>query len=366
MLNYQFVDLRTDDDLARIIPGQSRIGVDTEFVREKTFHAQLCLVQIATERQIFCADPMGIDAKNEERAASLWQAILTPTWVLHSGRQDLEVVYQATGRLPSALFDTQVAAALVGYQPQLGYASLVKECFGVELAKSHTRANWAQRPLSDKLIHYAAEDVQYLLQAEDVLSERLDQAGRLAWAVEDSLALLDPSLYENDPAQAIERLKGARNLRGPARTAAVRLAAWREREALRSNRPRQWIMRDATLLDLAVNRPDSTGKLRMTPGLSPKTVARVGEALLRELAKARGDESDYRPPGRPGESQKAALKEMQKEVADVARELDLATELIAPKKELSAAMLGQRELRIFRGWRHELIGERLLKILDQA
>ncbi len=364
MAEYRFVDLKTDDRLATFLPEQPQIGVDTEFVREKTYHAELCLVQIATGNMIYCADPMGLDAKNDARARALWEIMTTPAWVLHSGRQDLEVVYQTTGILPGEVFDTQVAAALIGFQPQLGYGNLVNELFDVELAKTHTRADWAQRPLPDKLVRYAAEDVQYLLAARDLLAERLDKAGRLDWAIEDSMDLLDVRLYENDPAQAILRLKGARNLRGAARAAAVRLATWREREAQKRNRPRQWIMRDAVLLDIAVKRPDTRRKLGMTPGLAPRTLARVGDDLLRALTAAGNDECDYRPPKRPDELQKAALKRMQEKLSGVARQLELATELIAPKKELSAAMLGERDLRIFRGWRLELLGKQLLEILE--
>jgi ribonuclease D len=366
MPEYQFVDLKTDDRLGTIIPGESRIGVDTEFVREKTFNAELCLIQIATGSTFYCADPMGLDAMNDDRGKALWQAITKPAWVLHSGRQDLEVIYQTVNLLPNEVFDTQIAAALIGYQPQIGYGNLVSELCDVELAKSHTRADWSQRPLPSALIEYAVEDVQYLLPACDALTERLEKLGRLHWAVEDSMDLLDLSLYANDATQAINRLKGAVNLRGSARSAAAHLAAWREREALRRNRPRQWIMRDAVLLDIAVKRPDTRKKLDATPGLAGRTATRAGEQLLRVLTDAENEPSDYEPPQKPNERQKAVLKKMQQQVSDTAEALGLATELIAPKKELSAAMLGSRELRIFRGWRREQVGERLLKLLQHV
>ena len=364
MPEYQFVDLKTDDQLGMTISLQSRVGVDTEFMREKTFYAQLCLIQIATESKIYCADPIGLDARNDARDKELWQAITGPAWVLHSGRQDLEVIYQTVDLMPGKVFDTQVAAALLGYQPQIGYGSLVSQLFGIELAKSHTRADWSQRPLPDALIEYAAEDVEYLLPAYDTLCKRLEKLGRLQWAIEDSMDLLNPSLYQSDATQAINRLKGAKNLRGRARSAAAHLAAWREREALRRDRPRQWIMRDSVLLDIAVNRPDTKNKLAATPGLAARTAARAGDQLIRLLADAENEQSDYEPPEKPSERQKAILKRMQKQVSDAAEELGLATELIAPKKELSSAMLGSRDLRIFRGWRREQIGQRLLEMLD--
>ena len=193
--------------------------------------------------------------------------------------------------------------------------------------------------------------------------ERLDNLGRLQWAVEDSMDLLDLSLYESDAADAINRLKGARNLRGRARSAAAHLAAWREQEALRRNRPRQWIMRDQVLLDIAINQPNTRKKLDATPGLATRTATRAGDALLSVLADAQKEQSDYEPPAKPNERQKAILKKMQKQVSDSAKNLGLATELIAPKKELSSALLGDRSLRIFRGWRHDLVGQHLLETL---
>ena len=366
MPDYQFVDLSTDDVLGTKITEQSRIGVDTEFVREKTFYAQLCLIQIATDSEIFCADPLGLDPANDDRGKSIWQAITRPAWVVHSGRQDLEVIFQTVELMPHELFDTQVAAGLLGYQPQIGYGTLVSELFSVELAKTHTRADWSQRPLPAAFIDYAAEDVQYLLPAYEVLSARLEKLGRLQWAIEDSMDLLDTSLYENNVDQAINRLKGARNLRGQARSAAVHLATWREREALRRNRPRQWILRDNVLLDIAMNRPDNQQKLGDTPGLAERTAARASEQLLRVLADAERDRSDYEPPQKPDERQKAILKRMQKQVSDAAEDLGLVTELIAPKKELSSALLGHRDLRIFRGWRRKQVGEQLLALLEDG
>ena len=366
MPDYQFVDLKTDDVLGTKIPQQSRIGVDTEFVREKTFYAQLCLIQIATDSEIFCADPLGLDATNDDRGKSIWKAITGPAWVVHSGRQDLEVIYQTVELMPHEIFDTQVAAALLGFQPQIGYGNLVSELFDVELAKSHTRADWSLRPLPAAFIEYAAEDVQYLLPAYEMLTTRLEKLGRLQWAVEDSMDLLDTTLYENDVHQAINRLKGARNLRGRARSAAAHLAAWREREALRRNRPRQWILRDNVLLDIATNRPDNKQKLGDTPGLAERTAARAGDQILRVLADAENERSDYEPPKKPDERQKTLLKKMQKQVSDSAEKLGLATELIAPKKELSSALLGNRDLRIFRGWRREQVGERLLALLEDS
>jgi ribonuclease D len=357
MSHFQFVESldALPDDLVEC----GLIGVDTEFMREKTFFAQLCLVQVATTDEVYFADPL-----KEADLEPFWANVMDKTWVLHSGRQDIEVVSQTAGRMPTAIFDTQVAAGLLGMAPQLGYAGLARELFDVEMAKSHTRADWTRRPLQDSLLHYAAEDVEYLLPAYDALAEALDRKGRLGWAEEDSASLLDPALYSSDPELAIARLKGARNLRGRARSAAERLAAWREEEALRRNRPRQWIARDTVLMELATKRPKNQAELAAIDGLPPKLVQRAGKQLLKAISAANGDRNDYRPPSAPDEGQKASLREMQALVAAAAADLDVAPETVASKKELSALIItDNRDTRLFRGWRQELIGNGLLDLL---
>lgn len=335
------------------------LGVDTEFMREKTFFAQLCLVQLATPEDIFCVDPLA-----DFEMSSFWRKISDKTWVVHSARQDIEVVHQSAGCMPRTLFDTQIAAGLLGYAPQLGYAGLVSELFGVEIAKSHTRADWTRRPLSEALLQYAAEDVEYLLPAYDALAESLDHKGRLSWAQQDSSLLLDPALYQVDPLRAIERLKGARNLRGRSRTAAANLAGWRESEAVRTNRPRQWILRDSSLLELAKSLPSSIGDLARIEQLPPRLIRRAGDELLALIADSAGEHANYRPPAPSNEQHNMLLKSMQSTVAECADDLGVVPEIIASRKELSAAIVsGTRDSRVFSGWRKEQIGERLLQLL---
>lgn len=357
MPHYQYVS--QPDTLASTLTGHKQLGVDTEFMREKTYFAQLCLVQVATTDDIYCVDPLTDDSK-----ASFWRELLARTWILHSARQDIEVVSQTAGSMPAAIFDTQIAAGLLGYPAQLGYAGLVKELFDADVEKSHTRADWSKRPLRDVYLEYAAEDVEYLLPAFEVLSERLDSEGRLDWAREDSRLLLDPKLYDIGADQAIERLKGARNFRGRRRAAAARLAAWREREAIRLNRPRQWILRDSVLLDIAFKMPGSMDQLASIEAIPPKLAARVGQDLLRELDAAASDEHDYDPPRPPDEAQKALLKEMLSRVQKCAKDLNVAAETIASKRELSSVVISRgQHSRVFSGWRRKLIGNDLLALI---
>lgn len=355
-----FLDAERVGRLAELLAGAGRIGLDTEFMRERTYYSQLCLVQVATESAVYCWDPLG--AQDIDIA---WSALLPLSWVVHSGRQDIEVIYQSAGRMPAGLFDTQVAAALLGHPPQLGYAALVANLFGVELAKSHTRADWARRPLAPELVRYAAEDVEHLLPAADLLSQRLAEAGRLEWALEDSAQLLDERLYRPDPDEAIRRLKGARRLSGRALAAATRLAAWREREAEERNRPRQWILSDAVLLELAAAAPASRAALERITGLPAGAIRRVGDRLL-EVVAAAGRDGPAEPTARsrPDESERAKLAPMQERTAAVAAELGIAPEVVAPRKELAAVIAGERDTRALRGWRRSLIGEDLLQIAE--
>jgi ribonuclease D len=357
MPRYQFV--QEPDSLVTELRRQMRLGVDTEFMRERTYFAQLCLTQIATPDEIWCVDPLAGYPQDE-----FWKEILLHDWVVHSARQDIEVIYQTAGAMPASIFDTQVAAGLLGFPAQMGYAGLVKEIFDVDIHKIHTRADWSKRPLRDEYLEYAAEDVEYLLPACEILTDRLTEKGRLDWAREDSDWLLDPELYDIGDGQAIDRLKGARNFRGRRRAAAARLAAWRETEAIKRNRPRQWIMRDNVLLDIAYKLPSSEAEMADIEGIPPKLVRRIGKQLLDIVAASGRDDRNYRPPRPPDEGQKALLKEMQARVADCAGDLDIAAETIASKRELSAVIIsGNRNSRVFTGWRAELIGEDLLGLL---
>jgi ribonuclease D len=357
MPRYQFVD--EPDSLADDLRRHALLAVDTEFMRERTYFAQLCLVQVASPESIWCVDPLsghGIDA--------FWEALLPREWVLHSARQDIEVVYQSAGSMPASIFDTQIAAALLGMPTQVGYAGLVRELFDVEIHKTHTRADWSKRPLRDEYLLYAAEDVEYLLPAYEILAARLEEKGRLEWAREDAGRLLDPGLYAVAEGAAIDRLKGARNFRGRKRAAAARLAEWREAEAIRRDRPRQWIMRDNILLDIAWKLPESEQHLADIDGLPPKLVKRAGHMLLEAVRESAADGRGYQPPRPPDEHQKALLKEMQKRVAARAADLDIAAETLASKRELSAVIIeGGRDSRLFEGWRAEVVGNDLAELL---
>jgi ribonuclease D len=284
--------------------------------------------------------------------------------ILHAAKQDLEALIRQMPRLPARLFDTQIAAAFLGHPPQTGYAALVEAELGQRIDKTQTRTDWSQRPLTPEQLHYAAEDVAYLGELHDILSGRLRERGREHWVTEDSAALLDPSLYSVDPERAWERLPALAHLAPAIQARARRLAAWRERRADAADRPRQWILPDAVLLEMAHRNPGSTAELATIQGLAPGTARRAGEDLLAELRRAAADLADGRMQitqvARTEAPDAAAMKRLGAVVQEIAKELGVSPELLATRKDLTALLRGARDIRPLSGWREAVVGRALL------
>ena len=353
------------------LKGASYLALDTEFVRVRTYYPELCLIQVAAPGRLACIDPLAwerlpVAISPPVSLAPLLDILHDPSIVkvMHAGRQDLELFYLLDGRLPAPLFDTQIAAAMLGFDDQVGYAKLVESLLGITLEKAHTRTDWAERPLSAEQIAYAAEDVQHLVTLYERLRERLAERGRLAWLEEDAEALLDPALYRVVPEDMWQRVKGYANLRSPDQRAALeKLAAWREREAMSRNRPRQWVLRDSLLLAIARTMPASRQRLSQIPELPRPVVDRYSAALLALIESARGATT----PGHP--SLERTDTEHANRLAGAVRECatrnDLSPSLIAPRRELTQLLRGERDLALLRGWRLELIGRELLALADE-
>ena len=287
--------------------------------------------------------------------------LLDTPLILHSCRQDLEVIRITTGQLPRRVFDTQVAAGLIGLAPQVGYAALVSEVCDVSLDKAHTRTDWSRRPLSTDVLDYAADDVRYLPQIEAHLLESLERMGRLAWAEEDNAELLEPSLYDVDETLAWQRVKGLGRIPPEVQRRVRALAEWREHTAQSKNRPRQWIARDEVLIGIGFENPDSVGGIADVRGVNPKLADRYGKDMLRVL---KGDLPE--PPefsGRPDEAERARTKAMAKAVRAIAAELGIEAEILAPQRELRQAARGDRELRALRGWRADIVGDAITALM---
>jgi ribonuclease D len=346
--------------LARTLESQEAIGLDTEFLRERTFFPKLCLLQLSAAGQIWCVDTLkvgGLDA--------LMPALTAPQSpkLIHAARQDLEALYLTAQRVVSPVFDTQIAAACTGMKPQVGYAELVKTLLDVTVPKGQTRTDWSKRPLTAAQLEYAADDVLYLGAAAAELQRRLKELGREHWVREDCLELQESRLYEPDPGLAWERLRGIGQLGSAPRARAKAIAVWREKMARDRDLPRAWILSDAAIFSIAHANPSTPAALEAVQPLNEKFTA----ALLAVLSDSKPDLTDLEPmqDARPTPEQKALLERLVKVVDARAAELQVSAEVLAPRGELKALAMGTpagslRDSRAFRGWRREEIGVRLL------
>jgi ribonuclease D len=339
---------------------QPRIGLDTEFLRERTYRAQLCLLQLSGSAEAACVDPLALDL-----------APLTPLLtsantvkVMHASRQDLEVLLPVTG-LVQPVFDTQIAAALTGLPAQIGYAELVRRLLKHELAKSHTRTDWSRRPLSSEQLEYALDDVRYLLPIAHQLEQQLARLGRLEWLSEELAGLADARTLSLAPENAWQRLKGLREL-DPARQRLARaLAEWREHTAIEHDKPRGWILDDALLREIVLQVPRSLEALAQIEAMPPAVVKRRGAQLLALVGKAQIPQPAPPVPGRarPDPAKAALVKKLGAVIQAAAAELALAPEVLATRRELELLAEGQRETSVLRGWRGATFGARLLAAL---
>jgi ribonuclease D len=349
--------------LARTLEAQSFIGVDTEFLRERTFFPKLCLLQLAAGGEIWCVDTL-----RGGSLESLVPALTAPQTrkVIHAARQDLEAVYLTTKCVISPVFDTQVAAGCVGMKPQVGYAELVKTLLDVTVPKGQTRTDWSKRPLTRAQLEYAADDVLYLGEIAERLAARLAALGREHWAAEDCAALQDPRLYEPDPAQAWERLRGIGQI-GPApRARAKSIAIWREKLARERDLPRAWIVPDAAIFALAEANPRSRAALDAVHAMPANFNDAFAAGLLRTLEEESAQPVTDLEPGqdsRPTPEQRALIERLAKIVDARAAELEVSAELLAPRGELKALAMGRRDTHALGGWRRREIGDRLLEAL---
>jgi ribonuclease D len=358
-------DERALADLCRALASADWLALDTEFLRERTYRARLCLVQVATPEVVACIDPLALPGLAP--LAELLHAP-RPLKVLHAARQDLEVFHDLEARVPQPVFDTQVAAAYLGHDDQVGYGALVTEITGVTLAKAHTRTDWSRRPLSAEQLEYAADDVRYLRPLYEALRERLEARGRLAWAEDDCRQLTDPALYRADPEQAWRRLKGGADL-PPANQQLLRaLAAWRERAAQERNLPRAWVVRDEVLFELARRAPETGQALAGVSTLEDGARRRFGPELLATLAAARAAEPQVLWPRlAPLTPAQAALgKRLMARVRELAQEHALAPAVIATRREVEQLVRGADPGELLRGWRAELIAPALRPLLAPA
>jgi len=345
------------------------VVVDTEFMRENSYWPELCLIQIADDEEAAAIDPMadGIDMKPLLDLLTENEDVLK---VFHAGGQDIEIVYNLTGKTPHPLFDTQVAAMALGQGEQIGYSNLVDSYLGIVVDKGARFTDWARRPLDKRQIDYAICDVTYLSEIFPKMLEKLKKTGRGVWLDQEMERLADPSNYENDPNEAWQRVRvSSRKPEVLGRLKA--LGRWRELEAQGKNLPRGRIIKDETLADLAANPPKKQADLGRVRGLSTAWAGNdIGGRMMEALANATPMTAAELP---PRDDRKPALGKDGALVADLlklllkirAKEINVAAKLLARTEELEGLAAGQRDgLAMLQGWRYEQFGKDAVELVE--
>jgi ribonuclease D len=340
------------------------IALDTEFLREKTYYPKFCLLQIATPQWVACVDPLAL-----ADLTPLFEVLYNPNIikVFHACRQDLEIFYQIVGKVPEPVFDTQIAAPLLGIQENPGYAMLVSTFLNINLSKAQTRTDWTIRPLSHEQIEYAADDVIYLCKIYEIMRDKLKALGRFEWLSEDFKLLNNPELYQMPPEKAWLKVKGKNKLTGRQLSIIQSVTQWREQTAQKEDKPRSWLLRDELLLELAKLQPTTPAELLAVRGMNEKTVQRYGKVLGQLISDAK-----QRPPLTVDDKSISAKKTQQQEaVLDVltaivrirAEENSLNPIILASRKELEKLLYDDPECQLLSGWRYSMAGRELQGLL---
>lgn len=333
--------------------------IDTEFMRERTYYARLALVQVNDGEHCYLIDPLGI-----ADLSLLHRLLADRPLILHACSEDIEVLRHCCGLAADQVCDTQVAAALCGADMQLSYQRLVEQRLDVRLAKSATRTDWLQRPLSAEQLDYAVDDVRYLPALHAALLVDLQARQREHWWHEEC-ARLNAESQRQTPTDLLWRdVKGAVALEGAGRRRLRALAAWRDQAARQTDQPRSFILRDPQLVALAAQPPHDRAGLQAA-GMHPSALRRFAEPLLALLAEA--DQGDIPPPlpGMPEAEVKQRSARLRKHFAALAEQHQLAPEVLARRRWLETLARDPQQLpEVFAGWRSEVIGDSLAEVLS--
>jgi len=362
--------LAHDEDTLTAIAASARktglLALDTEFMREKTYFARLCLIQLATEDGSWMIDPL-----TGGELGPLADVLVDPdvVKVMHAGSQDLEILTRIIGTPPTPVFDTQVAATLAGFPAQVGYARLVKDIYDVDVDKSDTYSDWARRPLTPAQIEYALADVKFLPPMYRKLTEQLEKEGRLGWLQADFERLSDPAVYEVVPEQQFRRIKRASSLNRRQLAVLQQATAWREIQAQRRDLPRRWVVADETLVEVARRQPKDAASLGELRGINVRGLGDGGAGLLAAVRAGIEMPEDQLPRiakrARTIVDVEGVVELMGALVRVRAVEHGVAVPLLATRAELERLAAGERdESPLLQGWRRQLIGEALVDLAE--
>lgn len=363
------------DELARQLSDEKLIAVDTEFQRETTYYPHLALVQIATDSIVACIDPLAFDAKPALQKILLDQNIIK---VFHSCSQDLEVLFYYLGEVPSPIYDTQIANAFLTEQHQVSYAALVEAEIGVLLDKSQTRTNWLKRPLTDKQIQYAGDDVLYLYQLHQILDNKLTQSVRTRWFDDECTALANnENTFQVDTDKLWRRVKEATKLNRSNLAIVQSIAIWREQLAQQKDKVRKKVLADEIIINLALNPPENKNTLDQLIKNNYVINDKDKQSLFEVIENAKKMLTDEWPDNQFSAldgQQKQLLKNLQKQVTKKAEELGIANAMLCSRKDLEQLILPKSsvhpgkpsKLTDEQNWRFKCIGQTLLETVKNT
>ncbi len=344
----------------------SILAIDTEFLREKTYYPKLCLMQLATDDERAIVDPFAVEDLTVIRGILEDERIVK---VFHAGHQDIEILLYDIGCVPHPLFDTQVAATLLGQTQQIGYGALVHAMCGVKLRKVDSFTDWSVRPLSESQLSYAEDDVVYLPMIYEAQCKALEEKGRLGWLEDEFREMQKPESYMPDEQDRFRRLKHVTQLSRRQMAAAREMAAWREIEARKRNVPRKWILTDEQIVESCKREPRTIDELFMVRGMRERLTTRDARALI-ELVVAALDSAPDTWPELPtsGRSERNVDVQVDMLMAIVrirARENGIAVPTLASHSDLVDIARGHYgNAEVLRGWRRDIVGNDLLDLLE--
>lgn len=341
------------------------MAIDTEFLREKTYYARLCLIQVAIEGEVAIIDPFAI-----KDITLLNDALTSPDVVkiFHASSQDIEILYHETGVVPRPVFDTQIAAALLGKSQQASYSSLVSSYCSVNLPKKDSFTDWSQRPLKDSQIRYAADDVVYLPQIYYDMVEVLNEKNRLHWLDEAFEEISSPEKYEIKPEERYRKLRRVNQLNAQQMAAAREFAAWRELKAQKINVPRKWIVSDEQIVEACRREARTIDELFMVRGMHESLRAEDARQAVACIKKGLSCPKEQLPQvhEKPkNEHNVDIVVDLMNAVVHLrARENHIAPQTLAPQAELMKLARGHDdECELLKGWRYKVIGKELKELL---
>ncbi len=351
-------------DLCQRVADSPILAIDTEFMRENTFWPKLCLVQVATAKEVAVIDPLAPDMILEPLFGLLRDPGVLK--VFHAARQDIEIFYHLLGEVPAPVFDTQVAAMVLGFGEQAGYETLAAKLVAAEIDKSSRFTDWARRPLSERQLRYAVADVWHLPAIYDKLRQRLAETGREHWLSEEMAILTDPKTYTQEPEEAWRRMR-VRSANPRFLGVFKELAAWREREAQSRNLPRSWVLKDEALTEIAGDPPATATELARVRGVSLAFAeGRHGASLLAAVARGTAlDPSALPRLPRAVPSRNGPLVDLLKVLLKAKCESHgVAQKLVASSADLERIAAGDTEVAALCGWRREIFGADALALKE--